>query len=302
MATDAYNCMHVHVPASSLCGLNIVFVLPRTKARLLSLSPLPPTHGRMRLLNPMSLPVSQISVLYAVMRLFLMGLDRVTIRASFTFPPLQCNKETVGVRIGKRDVVFLFLNSIIEFVFLQHTIVFLLSLSSSSVSFSFSLLSGPPFFLLCVWLLFLADDLFYAPLHMLLHQKSIYKLIHKHHHKNVFPKRGYIDAGNEHPVEQICALFLHYMSLLLVSFLVGGIHPLSVFVHMLLKATGAVLNHSGRDIHFSLLGINYSVSHHATHHSSPKKNFGQYVMFYDRLAGSFCSNPTVAEPQVSDRT
>jgi sterol desaturase/sphingolipid hydroxylase (fatty acid hydroxylase superfamily) len=242
----------------------------------------------MGLLNPMSFPPGQLSVLYAATRLFLLCLDRVVIRASSTFAPLRRKEDAVESRIARQDVIFLFLNSIIEFVFLQHTIVFLLSLSSPSVSFSFSSPSGPPFFLLCVWLLVVTDDLFYTPLHMLLHQKTMYRLVHKHHHKSFFPTRGYSDAGNEHPVEQICALYLHYASLLLVSFAVGGIHPLSVLVHMVLKATGAILNHSGRDIRVSLFGIDYSVRHHATHHSLLKKNFAQYVMFYDRLAGSFC--------------
>ena len=30
-----------------------------------------------------------------------------------------------------------------------------------------------------------------------------YWMVHKHHHRQYLPTRGYIDAANEHPVEQV---------------------------------------------------------------------------------------------------
>jgi hypothetical protein len=31
----------------------------------------------------------------------------------------------------------------------------------------------------------------------------VYPYVHKHHHRQILPKRGYLDAGNEHPIEQV---------------------------------------------------------------------------------------------------
>ena len=35
------------------------------------------------------------------------------------------------------------------------------------------------------------------------------RYVHKHHHRQVFPAQGYLDAGNEHPVEQVGELVVH---------------------------------------------------------------------------------------------
>ena len=37
----------------------------------------------------------------------------------------------------------------------------------------------------------------------------------------------------------------------------------------------------------SLLGIDYSVRAHEMHHRKPNTNYGQYVMFWDRLMGTY---------------
>jgi len=130
----------------------------------------------------------------------------------------------------------------------------------------------------------MTDDLLYAPTHMLLHKsKLLYRLIHSHHHRIVFPSRGYSDAGNENPVEQGIALSLHMIAIQTVSFLLGVIHPASVLVHILLKAIGAVLNHTGVDVSFRVAGIHFSVLHHELHHRKQIVNFGQYVMVWDKL-------------------
>ena len=51
--------------------------------------------------------------------------------------------------------------------------------------------------------LFIVYDFFYTLLHGFLHIRAVYPLIHKHHHRQHFPTRGYLDAGNEHPIEHV---------------------------------------------------------------------------------------------------
>merc|ERR1712146_258011 len=126
----------------------------------------------------------------------------------------------------------------------------------------------------------------YAPLHRLMHHHRVYKWVHKHHHRNTFPARGYIDAANEHPVEQIAALTLHWIAVHVVAS-TSGLHVVAVGAHFGFKALGACFNHTGFDLRFNFLGIDYSVRSHETHHRKPNTNYAQYVMFWDRLMGTY---------------
>merc|ERR1719327_2434938 len=135
------------------------------------------------------------------------------------------------------------------------------------------------------WLLLVVDSM-YAPLHRFMHLPSVYRFVHKHHHRNTFPARGYIDAANEPPVEQIAALTLHWIAVHVVA-RTSGLHVAAVGAHFGFKALGACFNHTGFDLQFNFLGINYSVRAHETHHRKPNQNFAQYVMFWDRLMGTF---------------
>ena len=41
-----------------------------------------------------------------------------------------------------------------------------------------------------LYLIFAVDDLFYAPIHKVMHWKVLYPYIHKHHHRQSLPVRG----------------------------------------------------------------------------------------------------------------
>ena len=124
-----------------------------------------------------------------------------------------------------------------------------------------------------------------------MHWPPLYKHVHKHHHRNTFPARGYIDGANEHPLEQLIALSLHWIALYIVAY-TTGLHVAAVAAHLLLKAAGACFNHTGYDLRLNFLGIDYSVRAHEMHHRHPQKNFAQYVMFWDRLMVFVFAHPT----------
>jgi len=185
--------------------------------------------------------------------------------------------------INTLDITYLVANSLIEFIFAQQISHLLwhapfivrdvggIGLLNSVIAF---------------WLLLVVDDSMYAPLHRFMHLPSVYRFVHKHHHRNTFPARGYIDAANEHPVEQIAALTLHWIAVH-VAARTSGLHVVAVGAHFGFKALGACFNHTGFDLRFNFLGIDYSVRAHEMHHRKPNTNFAQYVMFWDRLMGTF---------------
>mmetsp|Transcript_18491 Transcript_18491/g.56922 ORF Transcript_18491/g.56922 Transcript_18491/m.56922 type:complete len:318 (-) Transcript_18491:31-984(-) len=181
------------------------------------------------------------------------------------------------------DHAFLAINSVIEFVFACHVA----DIVVSSPDFAWrpaelSFVNTLP----ALYLVFAVDDAFYAPTHLLMHRPWFYPYVHKHHHRQNLPERGYLDAGNEHPIEQVLGLSCLYATLVLVSRVVG-LHAVTILVHFLLYAVLALLNHTAYDVEFAFWGFEYTVRAHETHHRYPTKNLAQYFMFWDKLYGTY---------------
>jgi sterol desaturase/sphingolipid hydroxylase (fatty acid hydroxylase superfamily) len=240
-----------------------------------------------QLCNPWSLDPATWVVAYVAVRMALLGfIDGFVWLVGPRIPALPSRtgpKPVFQHTIGRLDVIYLLINSAIEFVFTQQLAAVLWSAPYIlRVPGQLGILNGPAAW----WLMFVVDDMLYAPLHRFMHHPRVYKYVHKHHHRNTFPARGYIDGANEHPVEQLAALSLHWIAMHLVA-ATTGLHVIAVFAHLGVKALGACFNHTGYDLRFNMLGIDYSVRAHEMHHRKPNTNFAQYVMAWDRLMGTF---------------
>jgi sterol desaturase/sphingolipid hydroxylase (fatty acid hydroxylase superfamily) len=239
------------------------------------------------LLNPWGLGLAWWLAGYAAVRLVLLGLvDGFVWVLGPRLPKLPSRmgpKAVVQHVLTSTDGAYLVFNSVIEFIFAQQ-ISNLLWHAPFVVRApgSVGVLNGP----VALWLLLVVDDMMYAPLHRFMHWHVVYRYVHKHHHRNTFPARGYVDAANEHPVEQIAALTLHWTAVHIVAH-ASGLHVGAVLAHFGLKALGACFNHTGFDLRLRLPGIEYSVRAHEMHHRKPNTNFAQYVMFWDRLMGTY---------------
>lgn len=170
-----------------------------------------------------------------------------------------------------QDKIFLCLNSIIETAFS----VFVIKWSYFNL---IPVRKNSPFMII---LLFVCDDLLYAPYHQFLHRTKLYRAIHMHHHKIIKPTKGYFDASMEHPFEMLGALLLHALVLYTLQ---PFLDMLSVFLHLLLKALCACMNHSGKDIR--ILGL-YNAKLHHIHHEKRTTNYAQTSFIWDRMLGTF---------------
>ena len=177
------------------------------------------------------------------------------------------------VGLDKLSILYLSLNSFNEYVFVMRLTHYLWSGGHQNLlCWKFSQLTlGNT--ILALGIMFVSMDMLYAPLHHLLHLPTLYPLIHKHHHRQHFPVRGYLDAGNEHPIEHMigvaCTWFaVHVAEILLPSCGMllgalnggdtfgwtrgGGVHALTVMLFFQLHAALAMLNHSPYSVQFSL--------------------------------------------------
>ncbi|KEG10440.1 C-5 sterol desaturase [Trypanosoma grayi] len=137
--------------------------------------------------------------------------------------------------------------------------------------------------------LFIIYDFFYTLFHWGLHWPPIYPLIHKHHHRQVTPFRGIDDSINDHPIEYVIGEYNHLFALYLLTRVtpVGQVHALTVILFIFIGGTLAALNHTRVDLHVPYM---FNVGAHDLHHSQFKYNYGQYIMLWDWVFGTFKSS------------
>lgn len=122
-------------------------------------------------------------------------------------------------------------------------------------------------------------DFFYANFHRILHFRSLYSYIHKHHHRQKAPSRGNLDAINVHPFEYFVGEYFHLLTIYLIP-----CHIYAVTVFILLAGVFASLNHTRYDV--VIPGL-FSVKVHDVHHRLPESNYSQYTSLWDYIIGSY---------------
>jgi len=135
--------------------------------------------------------------------------------------------------------------------------------------------------------LFLVFDFVYTLLHWALHIKSIYGLIHKHHHTQKAPSRAAVDAINVHPVEYVLGEYNHLLALIICT-QVMPVHLITTLLFLGVGGMLAALNHTRHDVVIRMFNVTlYDSKVHDVHHRIPQSNYGQYTMFWDHVFGSF---------------
>jgi len=132
--------------------------------------------------------------------------------------------------------------------------------------------------------LFVVYDLFYQAFHRALHHRSVYALVHKHHHRQKAPSRGSSDAVNVHPFEFLSGEYNHILAVAIVP-----CHITTVLVFIIIGGFLASLNHTRFDV--QIPGAVYDVKWHDHHHVVPNSNYSQYTMLWDRIWGTFREHP-----------
>ena len=128
-----------------------------------------------------------------------------------------------------------------------------------------------------------------VPFHRFLHIPAIYPYIHKHHHRQCQPFRGTFDGINTHPVEFIFGEFLHLFAIYLVGRLLPTVHFCGGIMFLLLGGIMASLNHTRFAVRIP--GV-FDVRDHDFHHRFPRSNYGQFVMWFDVIIGSYVNPAT----------
>lgn len=202
-------------------------------------------------------------------------------------PTRTTGKPVRYVSLDTKSLVFLTINSFHEWIFVQRLCHFIWnSPDVPLMAEEITILNT----LGAIWVMFIVVDICYAPCHHILHMPRFYPLIHKHHHRQHFPTRGYLDAGNEHPIEHVVGVTSTWGAVLAAVYGPTGAHGLALFMFFNIHAALAMLNHSPYDVEFPIIPfgiLNYSVANHEMHHRKFTVNYAQYCMWYDHVMKTF---------------
>lgn len=208
-------------------------------------------------------------------------------------------------QLSTKDKVYIAFAKAVTAVFVYHVYAFVSNAQLSRMSTDF--LDKHAVLTSLAWLpvhlpaLFIMYDFFYTLFHWALHWPPIYPLIHKHHHRQMSPFRGNSDAINDNPIEYVSGEYLHLFALFLLTRIAPPrqVHALTAIVFIFIGGTLASLNHTRVDF-----GIPYvfNVNYHDYHHRQPKVNFGQYIMFWDWVFGTFQAEGLPSERAAATKT
>ncbi|CBH10722.1 C-5 sterol desaturase, putative [Trypanosoma brucei gambiense DAL972] len=192
-----------------------------------------------------------------------------------------------------KDRLFIALSKIFTVLFVYHSYLFITDTEVSNMSLNFNdfnvVLCGVAWMPVHLVALFIIYDFFYTLFHWALHWRPIYPLIHKHHHRQVTPFRGNDDAVNDHPIEYVIGEYNHIFALYLLTRIApaGQVHVLTAILFVFIGGTLASLNHTRIDVYIPYV---FNVRAHDLHHYQFKYNYGQYIMLWDWVFGTYkCS-------------
>jgi sterol desaturase/sphingolipid hydroxylase (fatty acid hydroxylase superfamily) len=116
-------------------------------------------------------------------------------------------------------------------------------------------------------LLFVVYDFVYTPMHRIMHIRSLYPLVHKHHHRQHSPFRGNTDAVNVHPVEYISGEFIHLLAAWFLVTIGIRIHAWTLLGFMIVGGILASLNHTRHDVRIppSVYDVRYGLLYTGVH-------------------------------------
>lgn len=192
------------------------------------------------------------------------------------------------------DLCYLAVNTIVEFLGMNHTAAFLIGNSVEYDPRSFNTFNGPLAFIA----VFVLNDVIYYPFHLVAHRRIFYPYCHKQHHRQFVPFRGYADAANQHPLEQMYGFAIWIGSLWMIPKLLG-LHAATAWLGTLSWAVLNICNHLPFDTQIHLpLPYPALPKDHNTHHRFPNTNFATLSTMTDRMFGTF--RPYKAAGKISE--
>jgi sterol desaturase/sphingolipid hydroxylase (fatty acid hydroxylase superfamily) len=141
---------------------------------------------------------------------------------------------------------------------------------------------------------FSLSDLTYYTGHRIVHKVPLlYGIVHKHHHQESHPRRGWVDTANAHPLDFFYTGFCTAPCSVLWCLPTGTVHIVAVALAMHAVMFVGALGHSRIDINIGVFDSRF----HAGHHALTTCNYAQNIELWDRLFGTYRALPMAGAKQ-----
>lgn len=133
-------------------------------------------------------------------------------------------------------------------------------------------------------IVFSLSDLTYYTGHRIVHScRPLYKFVHKHHHGEGEPVRGWADTCNAHPTDFFYTGFTTSPMSSLWIMPAGSVHIVAIAACLWINSFVGSLGHCRLDLNWGVFNTRF----HAGHHAYSKCNFAQNIELWDRLFGTY---------------
>jgi lathosterol oxidase len=153
----------------------------------------------------------------------------------------------------------------------------------------------PLYFPISIVLSALIHDTYFYWTHRFMHWQPVFKYIHVGHHKSVSPTPWAIYAFQ--PLEAV----IQFLGIMLLVILLP-LSPFALFVFLCYDSFVNTAGHTGYEIvpkwisqNRFLAGFN-TVTHHDSHHTNMRVNFGSFFNVWDRIMGTFQDDAVQTRP------
>ncbi|GMI26339.1 hypothetical protein TeGR_g5380 [Tetraparma gracilis] len=192
--------------------------------------------------------------------------------------------------LGFRDYAYIWFNRLIVLPFISFLVVRTVWASEAVVWQKEDLdwMNGLASFLA----VFSLSDFTYYASHRFVHSfPNIYKFVHKHHHGESEPIRGWADTCNAHPTDFFYTGFCTSPLSTLWLMPKGSVHIYAIGACLWINSFVGALGHCRLDLNIGVFNTRF----HAGHHAYAKCNFAQNIELWDRLFGTYKDLTTVTK-------
>jgi sterol desaturase/sphingolipid hydroxylase (fatty acid hydroxylase superfamily) len=147
---------------------------------------------------------------------------------------------------------------------------------------------------------FSLSDLSYYTMHRVVHTfPTVYKFVHKHHHGEAEPIRGWADTCNAHPTDFFYTGFCTSpLSCLWLMPMIGlDVHIYSIAACLWVNSFVGSLGHCRLDLNIGVFNTRF----HAGHHGNSSCNFAQNIEIWDRIFGTYKDYSAVVDRKNAEK-
>ncbi|GMI16191.1 hypothetical protein TrLO_g12936, partial [Triparma laevis f. longispina] len=131
---------------------------------------------------------------------------------------------------------------------------------------------------------FSLSDLVYYTGHRIVHHfPFLYKWIHKHHHGEPAPMRGWFDTCNATPADFFYTGWSTSPMSTLWLMPKGSVHIVAIVACLYTNMFVGALGHCRLDLNWGFFNTRF----HAGHHATSRTNYAQNIELWDRLFGTY---------------